>query len=252
MMVHPRSRIVRASRAVVLCAAITGCSTLSLSLPAVATVTTTAEGQRTARVQRMATVKARAADAVRQRVEDLGNAKASLAASPTVTPAHRSALNVEIDAQVSGLARQGTAVQDATDVPTVVAQARKIVDDYRVYVLELPKVAEIEAIDAVTASMATVDRLLAQESAVLDALQAGGKDVSAQRRTLQTSKQKVDSVRASVEPLADPVLALTPSGYPANRTTLQSTRTALRAAVQALKTMKDDLRGVLDWSTGTK
>jgi hypothetical protein len=149
-----------------------------------------------------------------------------------LSDADRSALTTQLQDQVNGLSSLNAKIQGDTDEATVRADAQKIVTDYRVYVLTIPKARGVVVSDIELNAADRLTKLADRLSNAID--QASGKDTTKAKTDLASLRTKLASVTTTVSPLPAALLALQPAGYPGNHTTLESTRTALRTGRTAL------------------
>lgn len=201
-------------------------------------------GTTAANGERLQAIRSRTDVAVRERVARLEHLEERVRSAKYLTPSHRSALLTEIEGLSGGLQDVNSTVQNATDVDEARAAARRVVTEHLVYVLEVPKVNEVIALDAVDAAVNQLESSSKTLDEALDALQASGKDVSKERATSTSIDSKIAALRDSVANQSDQVLALQVDGYPANRATLQSVRTSLQGSRQALRSVVDEIRAL--------
>lgn len=171
-----------------------------------------------------------------------------------LTDADRSALQSQLTTHTSGLTALRTTIDGETDVTALRADLGKIVTDYRIYLLQVPKTAEVIAADT---ELAAVGRLQALGTKLQDRItadQGAGKDVTAAQAALDAMNWSVGQVPPLVQGVPAAVLPLTPAQYNAgtakpilvsSHTNLQGGRDALnaaradaRACVAALKALK--------------
>ncbi|MDQ1497084.1 MAG: hypothetical protein QOI86_424 [Actinomycetota bacterium] len=149
-----------------------------------------------------------------------------------LSEADRSALTTQLQDQVNGLSSLNAKIQGDTDEATVRADAGRIVTDYRVYVLTIPKARGVVVSDI---ELNAADRLAKLADRLAKAIdQATGKDTTKARTDLASLRARLASATSTVTPLPAALLALQAAGYPANRTTLEQTRTSLRTGRAAL------------------
>jgi hypothetical protein len=149
-----------------------------------------------------------------------------------LTEADRSALTSQLQDQINGLSSLNAKIQGDTDEATVRADAQKIVTDYRVYVLTIPKGRGVVVSDI---ELNAVDRFTKLADRLSNAIeQASGKDTTKAKTDLAALRAKLAAVTSTVSPLPAGLLALQPAGYPANHTTLEQTRASLRTGRTSL------------------
>ena len=143
-----------------------------------------------------------------------------------LSDADRSALTTQLQDQINGLSSLNAKIQGDPDEVTVRADAAKIVNDYRVYVLTIPKARGVVVSDIELNAADRLTKLADRLSNTID--QASGKDTAKAKTDLASLRAKLAAATGTVSPLPAGLLALQPSGYPGNRTTLEQTRAALR------------------------
>jgi hypothetical protein len=173
-----------------------------------------------------------AAAAITRRVLALRELTTAAKSIVRLTDADRSALTTQLQDQVNGLTTLNAKIQGDTDEATVKADAAKIVTDYRVYVLTIPKARGVVVSDIELNAADRLTKLADRLSTTIDA--ATGKDTTKAKTDLASLRSKLATVTSTVAPLPAALLALQPAGYPSNHTSLEQTRTALRAGRAAL------------------
>lgn len=165
--------------------------------------------------------KTRAVAAIDLRLHWLDTLTTQIGAASRLTADHRNALLGKVSADRTGLTNLRSQIEADDDGATFRQHAQQIVTDYRVYLLLTPQVHLTMIADA-------EEEADAHLSIAADKLAAAGKDVTAVRNDVSAAKAKIDPVVAQV-------LALAPSGYPGNRSTLTAARDALRSAAAEIK-----------------
>jgi hypothetical protein len=173
-----------------------------------------------------------ATGAITRRVLALRQLITAAKSTVLVREADRAALTTQLQNQVDGLTSLNAQIQGDTDEAAVRADAQKIVDDYRVYVLTVPKARGIVVSDIELIAADRLTKLADRLSKAID--QASGKDTTKAKADLASLRTKVASVTGAVSPLPATLLALQPAGYPDNHATLEQTRAALRTGRAAL------------------
>ena len=134
----------------------------------------------------------------------------------------------QLQSQVDGLTTLNAKIQGAVDPATIRADASRMVTDYRVYALTIPKARGIFATDlelrAAHRFLMLADRL----NATVSQAQAKGKDTAKPVADLTSLRNSIAAVSDAVSPLPAALLALQPSGYPGTQGVLEQARLALR------------------------
>ena len=159
--------------------------------------------------------------------ERLTAAKAIVRLSDT----DRSALTTQLQEQINGLTSLNARIQGDVDEATLRADAQRMVTDYRVYVLTVPKARGVMVADI---ELAAADRLTRLADRLAQAVDQAKGDVTDAQTDLSLLRSKLAAVTDSVPPLPAGLLALQPAGYPANHAVLEQTRQSLRAGRSAL------------------
>jgi hypothetical protein len=187
-------------------------------------------------------IKTKSARAVSERLETVKMLRDRADTAANISSAHRAALDTELDALATSLKATDAKVQAASDVATASRDAAAIVTDHRIYVLEVPKVHLLIALDDVTTAADRLQQLVANTQQGLDALQAAGVDTASGRQKLAAAQSKIDALRSSAQAQSSAVIALDPKGYPGNKPTVQAARTSLNSARDVVKSIRSDLK----------
>jgi hypothetical protein len=217
---------------------------LVLGAPATALAQTDAQVERPAR-RDLASVKARAHEAIERRLETLARLAARVRENRHLTDEHRAALSELIQSQIDGLAALDAKIQADTDPETLRADVKSIVTDYRVYLLTVPKVQLVIGADTELAAAAKLDEVAARLQGKIDEAAAAGKDVTTAQGHLDEMKAKIAEVRSSAGDVADSVLQLVPQDYPENKPALESAHASLKAGRAAVHDARQLARQVV-------
>jgi hypothetical protein len=208
---------------------------LAMTAPAVASVRTTGMTS-----VRMTLLKDRGHLAIQRRLNELDRLTALVNGAKHLTSANRSALLSKLSSDRSGLQSLDTKIQGDTDAATLKADLTSIVTAYRIYVLVAPQVHLVVASDRVAAFVALGDTIAGKIQAAIDTAKGKGTDIKAAQAALNDMKKQLQAASAAIAGVASKVIALTPSGYPGNRTTLLSARSAILTARAHLVTERAD------------
>jgi hypothetical protein len=169
-----------------------------------------------------------AAASITRRVLALRELASSTKSLVRLSEADRAALAALLQDQVNGLTSLNAKIQGDTDEAMLRADAQKIVTDYRVYVLTIPKARGVVVSDLELNGADRLTKLADRLSDMID--QASDKDTTKAKTDLAALRTKLASVTGTVSPLPAALLALQAAGYPGNHPTLEQTRASLRAA----------------------
>jgi hypothetical protein len=163
-----------------------------------------------------------------------------------LTDAHEAALEAILGRSAAGLRALRAEIQADTTVAELRADLKRIVEDYRIYVLVTRQVKLVRAADEVDAA---ADRLTAAAGRLAQAIEtaaANGKDVTEARAHLGAMNAAIDAAQAEVAGDADAVLVLTPADWNAGtaKPILDAAQASVVAARADLKTATAEARAV--------
>ena len=145
----------------------------------------------------------------------------------------------------SGLAQLKGTVDATSDPQTCHTDALTIVTGYRVYVLVGPKVRLTVAADDVQAAGGFLTSVSTKLQNAINAAKTNGKDVTSAQTALDDMNAKTTAALGAASPVPGQVLALDPSGYPANAATLKAARQSLGTARADLHAARQDAAQVI-------
>ncbi|MFD0594863.1 hypothetical protein ACFQZ4_22775 [Catellatospora coxensis] len=167
-----------------------------------------------------------------------------------LTDAHQAALQKIIDADVAGLTELRAKVAAETTTEAVRADARSMVEDYRVYLLVRPQVHLTVAADVESAALTRLRTLHGKLAQAVATAKSAGKDVGDAEAKLAHLKAELDAMESALSGLADDLLAVRPgpdgaaikAKTAAARADVRTARTHLRAAATDAKAIRDLLK----------
>jgi hypothetical protein len=188
-----------------------------------------------------------------RRLDTITRLQSRVANASGLTDADRTTLRSQLSADTRGLTALRGKIDGETDVNALRADLTKIVTDFRIYLLMVPKSAEVIAADTELAAVARLGTVSTNLQARIDAAKAAGKDVTQAQSDLDAMNAKLVQVSPLVQGIPAAVLPLTPAQYndgtakpilTSSRTSLQSGRGLLvgaradaKACVAALKAL---------------
>jgi hypothetical protein len=129
-----------------------------------------------------------------------------------VSDEQKATLSSQIKLEIDKLTALKASILAETDPTKLAGLKKSIVDSYRVYALFVPKITIIAHADQIIQTA----------------------DVMKLKATSTEAQTNIDSAKAKAESAITSVIDLLPSGYPANKATLESARTILSAAIKEL------------------
>ena len=184
----------------------------------------------------LAALKARCNAAVQRRLGTLGADDTFVKDSAGLTGADQSKLEGQITADEHGLTALDSTIQGDTTWAKAHADCMLIVTDYRVYVLENPKIHEVIAADGITKVDGTFETLIPELQNLIDNSSVSATVKSQAQADLNDLTSKVNASRTSDSGVSASVINLDPAGWPGNQVVLKS-------AAQNIRTARTDLAG---------
>ena len=200
----------------------------------------------------LSNLQTRGATEIDRRITNLGAALTKLTATTKLTPSDKTALQGQINTELTALASLKTKLAADTDLATARVDVQSIVSDYRVYVLMLPKtrmVATTDRFGEVEDKLVTIDATL---QAKVDAAKAAGKDTTTMQASLDDLKAKTADATSKTSGITPQLLAIAPTDYNANHAVLLTFNQTLLAAQVDLKAARDDATSVAGVLTANK
>lgn len=164
--------------------------------------------------------------------------------------AHQTALQQTLDADVAGLTELRAKVAAETTLEAVRADARSMVEDYRVYLLVRPQVHLTLAADVESAALTRLRTLHGKLAEAVTAAKSAGRDVGDAEAKLAHLKSELDATESALSGLVNDLLAVQPgpdgaaikAKTTAARADVRTARTHLRAAATDAKAVRNLLK----------
>ncbi len=194
-------------------------------------------------VSDVASVKRRALAAIEHRLVTIDRLQAAVRSNASVTDDHAATLLDELDRSAAGLSELARQIEATEDPEQLRELIPKIAEDYRIYVLMVPKVHEVLASDTVEHVVGRFGIVEEELSEAIARAEEAGYDVGEAKEYLVEMVRYADEAEGFGGPVAESVLPLQPSDWPdpAKETLEQGhddlvhARQSLREAWQAAK-----------------
>lgn len=206
----------------------------------------------TTQATHLANLKSHGTTEIERRLSNLNAALTKVSATTKLTAADKTALTNQINSEISSLTALKTKLTADTDLVTARTDVQSIVNDYRVYVLLLPKTRMVASADRFTEVETQLTTLASKLQAKVDADKTAGQDVSTIQKTLDDLKAKVADAQEKSTSVIAPLLALQPTDYNQNHAVLVNYRNSLQAAHTDVMAARDDAKTVIQELKGAK
>jgi hypothetical protein len=184
----------------------------------------------------LAALKERCNSAVQRRLGTLGADDTFVKQSGALSSADQATLEGQIAADQQGLTTLDQTIQGDTTIAQAHADCELIVTNYRVYVMEDPKIHEVIAADGIGKVNASFVTLIPELQTLITNSSVSATIKAQAQSDLNDVTSKVDASHTSISGVTASVINLTPAGWPGNKVDLQS-------AHQNIKTARTDLVG---------
>jgi hypothetical protein len=219
-----------------------------LSVPFAAAASAAPTTTRVDRTVDLETVRTRCEQAIDNRFGQLDRLSNQVNAAVHVSQAQKDALQASISATRTGLTSLRATIAADTERETLVADCKRIVTDYRVYVLVSPQVHLLIGADAAQSGVDALNAAVPKAEAAIAAAKAQGEDTSAAEALLADLKTQTAAADALSHGVIASVTPLTPADYNNGtaRPVLEQARADLARAGQDLKQAGSDARQLIN------
>lgn len=193
----------------------------------------------------LATLKGFCDGAVQRRLAVLGADDTFVKTSVALTGADQSALEGLTGADERGLTALDQTIQGDGNYAQAYADCELIVTDYRVYVMEDPKVHEVIAADAVTKVNAVFGTVIPELQTLINISTVSGSVKTEAQADLTDLAGKVTASRTAIAGVSAAVIKLVPSGWPGDATTETNAAASISTAGTDLAGARLDVSDIL-------
>lgn len=181
--------------------------------PEISSVSSSDEPQQNLRNISLSRVKARAVQAIRERVNALNANKNVITNSPSLTAEQKNSLTTALNAPVAGLTTLGASIASSTDATTTKALFGTIFTNFRIYGIVLPQVRLEKRIYDLQNHSTKLSATFLKVQTKIDEYKGKGKDVTVWQKSLDDAKILVANDMNTLANLLPKVKALTPTEY---------------------------------------
>jgi hypothetical protein len=189
-----------------------------------------------------------------RRLDTITRLQSRVANAGGLTDADRTTLRSQLATDTRGLTALRGKIDGETDINALRADLGKIVTDFRIYLLMVPKTDEVIAADTELAGVARLGIVSTNLQARIDVAKAAGKDVTQAQSDLTAMNAKVVQISPLVQGIPAAVLPLTPAQYNdgSAKPILTSSRTSLQSGRRLLVGARADARACVAalWALG--
>ncbi len=181
-----------------------------------------------------------------RRVEALNTAISRLNDLKRLTTDDKSGLTKQIQDQIVALTNLKAKIDTDTDAETLKTDKQAIVNQYRIFLLFIPKTHILAAVDALQTGLNTLNSLVPKLQARIQTAQSAGLDVTQLNVKLQDMQNKLADAKTQLQNAQTIVTPLTPDGFPGNKPQLLTARKDIQVAYTDLIAARNDAKFIID------
>lgn len=182
---------------------------------------------------------ARSDDDISKRIDSLNTVAARVQGMKNISDAQKATFAATIQTEIANLTSLKATIDASTDVTTLRADAKSVMDAYRVYALVIPQGYLEAAADRVGTITSTLTTISAKLQTRITTDQTAGKDVTSLQASLTDMNAKLTDAQAQATAATNLVASLTPDN--GNTTVAASNKAALLASRADIKIASGDL-----------
>jgi hypothetical protein len=173
-------------------------------------------------------LKSRATHEIDRRLTALNLVLTRISTFKHITASDKAPLTSSVKTEISSLKSLEAKIQADTDLATLRADIKSIVDSYRIFLLFIPKIHLLAASDRMINIADELSSLSVKLQSKIQSAKAAGKDVTSLEELLDDITSKLADAKSLASNVQLTIIPLSPDGYPGNRSTLLAGRDMLR------------------------
>lgn len=194
---------------------------------------------------RVANLMGRADTEISRRITALNTIISKLTDIKHLTDTQKASFSSQISTEISNLTALKTKIDADTDLPTLKTDVQSIITSYRVFAFFVPQIHLLAASDKILNISDTMNDFATKLAGRITQAQNSGQDVTTIQTLLTDMQKNISDAKAQANNVITTVSALTPTGYPANLSDLQSSRKMLETARTDLVTALQDAKRII-------
>lgn len=205
------------------------------------TATGTGSGQKNliAQQQNITNLKQRADQEITRRVSSLNALIVKINKIKKLPSSNKTSLITQVQTEINNLNALKLKVDADTDLATLRKDVQSIVQSYRVYAFFIPQINLLIAADALSTNADNLTVLYNKLQTLVGKSRVTGTTLTNLQNLLSNMQAKITDAQSQYQAVETEVIALTPQGYPTNKTVLQDARQKLRIGTADLKSARD-------------
>lgn len=199
---------------------------------------------------------AKADQEIDRRIQALSDLATRVQAMKKISSSDQASLAAKIQDEQTKLSNLKAKIDADTDLATLKADVKSITESYRIFMLIMPQIRILAAVDRINAISASMTDIGTKLQARISALQAAGKDVTALQAALSDYNAKIADANTQAQAASSRVLELVPDNgdktvQAANTAALKQSRADITVANKDFAAARADAKKILDGVKGT-
>lgn len=195
--------------------------------------------------KREESLKTRASNEIEKRIESLNTLITRISAMQKLSAAQKTSFTTKVQTEITNLTALKTKIATATDAVTLKTDAQSIVVSFRIYALFIPQIHLLVAADRMSTAVDSFTALATKLQAKITQAKTAGNDVTVLETAYTDMQAKIINAKTQAQNVNTLVIALTPEGYPGNKTTLEQARMLLKTGGQDLRAARKDAETII-------
>jgi|GEM_PF-6868695 len=161
----------------------------------------------------------------------------------------KASLSAQLQNEITSLTMLQTKIQSDTTPQTLRADVQSILSDYRIFALFLPQLQILIASDKLANITDDLQVIAGKLQTRISTFPLQGNELLPLQNALSDMQSKLANAKQQSQNSANLVIGLTPSGYPGNKSSLQTARTDLQTGRQQVIAILQDVQTIIDGLT---
>lgn len=215
------------------------------AIPERSTVTSTTGAVTDKQTARITKLRERALKEIDRRVASLNRLTVRVNNFKKLPDAQKTTYTTKIQTEITSLTTLRAKIVADTDIETLKVDTQSVVTAYRIYAVFIPQIHMLAASDAMLESVEKMTDLAAKLESRITTAKAAGNTTTALETALASMKTKIVNATEHATAVVTTVSALTPEGYPGNKTQLEVARKELREGRESLRGARENARTIM-------
>lgn len=186
-------------------------------------------------------LKTRADKAIDARIASLNMLISKITNAQRLSSTTKNLLTSQVQTYITNLTALKSKIDTDTDITTLRIDVQSIIQAYRVYAFFMPEMTILSTANAILATTDKISSLSSQLQTHMKNAQSHGQDITGMQNAFTDLGLKVADANTQAQSAVTSLTGLTPTGFPSNKTTLQTARSYIIKARQDVEAAIKDI-----------